>query len=111
MQDRFLNIAELSEYLSIKRSTLYSYVESGLLPHYRIGKLVRFKQSEIDRWIETRKREVVHVERKVNRTLDKILPNKDIAATTRNAIDNAKKGVYSVDKGKQGQAKRARQGG
>jgi len=49
----FLTIDELSEYLSIKRSTLYSMVESGELPHYRIGRLIRFERSEVDRWVES----------------------------------------------------------
>ena len=106
MQDRFFDIAELSKYLSIKPSTLYSYVEAGLLPSYRIGKLVRFRQSDIDRWIETRKREVVQVNR-ISRPLRRIgLPNGDIGAVAKNTIDKIRRQVYSVDKGKQGQTKK-----
>jgi hypothetical protein len=31
------------------------------IPHYRIGKLIRFKQSEIDEWMETKKCEEVEI--------------------------------------------------
>ena len=44
----FLSINELSEYLGIKPKTLYSWVAKGVLPHYRIEGLIRFKKQEID---------------------------------------------------------------
>jgi excisionase family DNA binding protein len=44
----FLSINELSEYLGIKPKTLYSWVSKGVLPHYRIEGLIRFKKQEID---------------------------------------------------------------
>jgi excisionase family DNA binding protein len=47
----FLTILELSEYLNIKTTTLYSKVESGEIPHYRIGRLIRCKMSEIEAWL------------------------------------------------------------
>ena len=47
-----LNIDELSEYLSIKKSSLYSKVEMKEIPFYRIGRLLRFKKAEIDHWLE-----------------------------------------------------------
>ena len=51
----WLTIKELSAYIKIKDKTLYYLVERGAIPHYRIGKLVRFKQAEIDAWMETKR--------------------------------------------------------
>ncbi|HME44724.1 MAG TPA: helix-turn-helix domain-containing protein, partial [Syntrophorhabdales bacterium] len=35
----------------VKRSTLYTMIERKEIPHYRIGKLARFKPAEIDEWL------------------------------------------------------------
>ena len=52
-----LNIDELSLYLGIKKSTLYSKVERREIPFYKIGHLIRFKKTEIDLWMEKFKSE------------------------------------------------------
>ena len=53
MGKEFFTIEQLSEYLNLKRSTLYFQVETGQIPHYRIGRLLRFKKAEIDEWLES----------------------------------------------------------
>lgn len=52
----FLTVRELSEFLSIKPSTIYTLVQENRIPHYRIGKLVRFRTSEIMNWVQKGKR-------------------------------------------------------
>jgi len=64
----FLTIQEVSEYLGIKKSTLYSKVEKGEIPHYKIGHLVRFRQEEIDAWMERYKSEPLGVKEKAKHT-------------------------------------------
>lgn len=49
---KLLTISEISSYLSIKQKTLYAKVESGEIPHYRIGHLVRFRLDEVNAWLE-----------------------------------------------------------
>lgn len=56
MQEEFLDIRDLSQYWKIPKSNIYSKVEDGTLPHYRIGRLIRFKKVEIDQWMEAQKR-------------------------------------------------------
>jgi excisionase family DNA binding protein len=51
-EKNLLTISEISSYLSIKRKTLYAKVESGEIPHYRIGHLIRFRLDEINAWLE-----------------------------------------------------------
>lgn len=56
----FLAVVELSHYLGIKKSSLYSMVEKREIPYYKIGRLVRFKKADIDAWIEGFKSEVIN---------------------------------------------------
>jgi excisionase family DNA binding protein len=46
---------ELALYLNLKDKTVYLLVSTGRIPHYRIGKLIRFRQDEIDSWMQTKK--------------------------------------------------------
>lgn len=47
----FFSIKELSEYLKIKPSTLYAWSSRGIIPHYKVYGLIRFKKDEVDVWI------------------------------------------------------------
>jgi excisionase family DNA binding protein len=59
MEKAYVSIIELSEYLNVKRSTLYALVGSGGLPHYRVGRLIRFKKDEVDQWMTSHRPDVV----------------------------------------------------
>jgi excisionase family DNA binding protein len=69
-----LTILEVSQYLHIKPATLYSKVESGDIPHYKIGRLVRFRREDIDRWMEEHRRIPIDVKKAVRSVLR--TPNK-----------------------------------
>jgi len=51
----WLDVKELSSYLRLKEKTIYHLVRQGLIPHYRIGKLIRFKREEIDQWMHSKR--------------------------------------------------------
>ena len=53
--DELWDIVKLSQYLGVKRSTLYTMIERKEIPHYRIGKLARFKPAEIQEWLLSKK--------------------------------------------------------
>jgi excisionase family DNA binding protein len=48
-----LTIKELSLYLNIKPSTLYTWARGAKIPNIKINGLVRFRQEEIDEWVES----------------------------------------------------------
>ena len=55
--DGLWDIGKLSQYLGIKKSTLYAMIERKEIPFYRIGRLARFRPAEIDEWLLTRRQE------------------------------------------------------
>ena len=52
MNDRYLSVAEICTYLGIKRDTVYKWISKKKLPAHRIGKLWKFKVSEVDEWVK-----------------------------------------------------------
>jgi prophage regulatory protein len=56
--DRMLKVSELAEFLGVAPSTIYRWLERGKLPQpYEIGEsAVRWRKSEIETWLEERKR-------------------------------------------------------
>ncbi|HBO84013.1 MAG: hypothetical protein A2073_03645 [Deltaproteobacteria bacterium GWC2_42_11] len=67
MKTEWLDIKGLSLYFNIKEKTLYYLVARGQIPHYRIGKIIRFKKCDIDFWIEGKKA------KSMKKHLDKII--------------------------------------
>jgi len=58
---RLIDIKMLSEKLSIKVKTLYHLVHKGEIPHYKIGRLVRFDEDVVDgKWLEDKERPKSH---------------------------------------------------
>ena len=51
MNDRYLSVTEICTYLGIKRDTVYKWISKRQLPAHRIGKLWKFKMSEVDEWV------------------------------------------------------------
>lgn len=47
MSFALMNITELSEATKIPVNTLYQLVNRGVLPHYKLGKALRFNLSEV----------------------------------------------------------------
>jgi len=54
MEEKLLNIKEVSKIVGLKKSTIYSYITQNKFPKaVKIGKkLSRWKLSDIRRWIE-----------------------------------------------------------
>ena len=53
IEDRWLSIKELAEYLGVRRETIYVYLEKKNLPGHRIGKFWKFKIAEVDVWVHS----------------------------------------------------------
>jgi excisionase family DNA binding protein len=90
----FWDIADLSSYLKVKIKTLYAMTAN--IPHYRVGKLIRFRKDEIDSWMENKR---VKASDRINKSKN-IKGNIPIDKLIRKAIDQSKNEVYNPDYGK-----------
>ena len=52
MNDRLLTAAELAESLALSTSTVLDWFEAGRLPGFKLGRVVRFRESEVREWLE-----------------------------------------------------------
>ncbi len=51
----WLTVKEAGVFLNIKEKTIYYFVNHGLIPHYRIGKMVRFSKDELENWMRSKR--------------------------------------------------------
>lgn len=51
----WLSTAEAAKAIGITARTLYRFIDSGELPAYRFGRVIRLRQTEVDAFIETRR--------------------------------------------------------
>lgn len=47
-----MNVQQTAEYLAVPVSTIYAYSMRSKIPHFHVGKLLRFRKSDIDAWLE-----------------------------------------------------------
>jgi excisionase family DNA binding protein len=53
VQDRWLSVQELSDYLGIKRDTVYKWILRRNMPAHKAGRLWKFRKDEIDEWVRS----------------------------------------------------------
>jgi len=49
--DGLLGVQEAAQFLGLKPSSVYKLVMLRKIPHYKLGKLVKFKRGEIETWL------------------------------------------------------------
>ena len=51
MEERWVSLVEIASHLGVSKETIYRWLERGKIPAHKIGKLWKFKISEIDQWV------------------------------------------------------------
>ena len=55
--DNYIGIDEAAKYLGVKTSTILTWLKKKNMPSHRVGgKLLKFKRSEIDEWVNSEKK-------------------------------------------------------
>lgn len=61
MQEQFIDVVDVANFLKVKKRTAYHIVATLNIPHYRVGRLIRFKLSEVENWMTKNKAEQLNV--------------------------------------------------
>ncbi len=51
MPERWISVEEIVGYLGVKRDTVYKWINRRGLPSHKVGRLWKFRYSEIDEWV------------------------------------------------------------
>ncbi len=55
-REEVLTASEVAQLLGFHQVTLYSWARRGKIPNYKIGSAIRFRKSELERWLQERRR-------------------------------------------------------
>ena len=55
MEDRWLSVDEIAEYLGVSRDTIYNWINEREMPTARIGRFWKFKREAVDAWVQAGK--------------------------------------------------------
>ena len=47
----WVSLEQVADHLTVSKDTIRNWIKEGLLPAYRVGKMYKFKLSEVDQWV------------------------------------------------------------
>lgn len=50
-EERWVSVEEVATHLGVNKDSVYRWVDKKALPVHRLGRLFRFKLSEVDEWV------------------------------------------------------------
>ncbi len=56
-EETLMTLADVAVYLQIAERTVYQWAQRGQIPSFKLGNVWRFKRTDLENWIEHRKRE------------------------------------------------------
>jgi excisionase family DNA binding protein len=51
--EKWSSLEEIAEYIQVHKDTIRIWIRKGEIPAHKIGKLWRFKVSEVDEWVRS----------------------------------------------------------
>lgn len=54
--EKLLTVSQLSAMMGVSRRTLYDWVHIGFIPHYKFPKGIRFRATDMEKWLKNRRR-------------------------------------------------------
>ena len=51
--EKWATLKDVMEYLGVGRETIINWISRGNMPAYKVGRLWKFKLSEVDKWVRS----------------------------------------------------------
>ena len=51
MDDRWLSVDQIAEYLGVSKDTVYSWITNKGMPGHKVGRFWKFKKEDVDDWV------------------------------------------------------------
>ena len=51
--EKWSSLEDIAEHLGVSKDTIRNWIKKDVIPFRRIGKLYKFKISEVDAWVES----------------------------------------------------------
>ncbi|WP_037284696.1 helix-turn-helix domain-containing protein [Saccharibacillus sacchari] len=51
--EKWSSLEDIAEHLGVSKDTIRNWIKKDVIPHHRIGKLFKFRISEVDTWVES----------------------------------------------------------
>lgn len=51
MDDRWMSVDEIADYLGVSKDTVYAWVTKKGMPGYKVGRFWKFKRDDVDAWV------------------------------------------------------------
>jgi excisionase family DNA binding protein len=51
MTEPWVSVEQIAEHLGVTRDSIYRWIDRKRLPAHRVGRLWKFKVSEVDQWV------------------------------------------------------------
>ncbi len=53
--ENWIGLAEMADYVGVSKDTIRNWIKSSDMPAHKVGRLWKFKKSEVDQWIANKK--------------------------------------------------------
>lgn len=51
--ERWFSLEEISKHLGVSKDTIRGWIKKETIPYYNVGRLYKFKLTEVDVWVES----------------------------------------------------------
>lgn len=57
--ENWIGLPEIAEYIGVSKDTIRNWIKRSDMPAHKVGRLWKFKKSEVDLWIANNRKEKV----------------------------------------------------